>query len=93
MVCAAEQDPVAAVVRHSSLRDIEPLMISGPARKEAGRLLPIKAESRIALGGAKEPGWNDVAKNLVISRERVQAKISKLDMGVGRKGAHWDVAY
>jgi hypothetical protein len=93
MVCAAEQDLVAAVVRHSSIRDIETVMISGSARKEAGRLLPIKAESRIALGGEKEPGLDDVAKDLGISRERVQGKISKLDMGAGRKGAHWDVAY
>jgi hypothetical protein len=85
MVCAAEQDPVAAVVRHSSIRDIETVIINGVVRKEAGRLLPIKAESRIALGGEKELGWNDVAKNLVISRERIQGKISKLDIEAGRK--------
>jgi hypothetical protein len=85
MVCAAEQDPVAAVVRHSSIRDVETVMINGVVRKEAGRLLPVKAESRIALGGEKELGWNDVAKSLVISRERIQGKISKLDMEAGRK--------
>lgn len=85
MVCAAEQDPVAAVVRHSSIRDVETVMINGVVRKEAGRLLPIKAESRIALGGEKELGWNDVAESLVISRERIQGKISKLDMEAGRK--------
>ena len=60
MICAAEQDPVAAVVRHSSIRDIETVIIDGIVRKEAGRLLPIKAESEIALGGEKQLAWKDV---------------------------------
>jgi hypothetical protein len=60
-------------------------MINGVVRKEAGRLLSIKAESRIALGAEKELGWNDVAESLLISRERIQGTISKLDMQAGRK--------
>jgi cytosine/adenosine deaminase-related metal-dependent hydrolase len=51
MICAAEQDPVAAVVKHSSIRDIETVVINGVVRKEAGRLLLIKARSKIAIGG------------------------------------------
>ena len=52
-----------------------------------------KRQSGIAPRGEKEPGGSDVAKNLVINRERAQDRISKLDMAVGKKGAHWDVAY
>ncbi len=85
MVCAAEQDPVAAVVRHSSIRDVETVIINGVVRKEAGRLLPINAESEIAIGGEKQLVWTDVAEKLVISRERIQAKIDKTDMEAGRK--------
>ena len=85
MICAAEQDPVAAVVRHSSIRDIDTVIIDGIVRKEAGRLLPIKAESKIALGGEKQLAWNDVAKNLVRSRERIQSKIDKLDIEAARE--------
>ena len=85
MVCAAEQDPVAAVVRHSSIRDIETVIINGVVRKEAGHLLPIKAESKISIGGEKQLAWKDVAENLVASRERIQAKIDKLDIEAGRK--------
>ena len=92
MVYAAEQDP-AAGVRPSSIRDIETVMISGSARKEAGRLLPNKGESGVALRGEKEPGWSDVAKNLVINREGAQDRISKLDMAVGRNSGHWNVAH
>ena len=84
MICAAEQDPVAAVVRHSSIRDIETVIIDGIVRKEAGRLLPIKAESKIALGGEKQLAWNEVAQNLVRSRERIQSKIDKLDIEAAR---------
>jgi cytosine/adenosine deaminase-related metal-dependent hydrolase len=85
MICAAEHDPVAAVVRHSSIRDIETVIIDGIVRKEAGHLLPIKAESEIALGGEKQLAWKDVAQNLVSSRERIQSKIDKLDIEAGRK--------
>ena len=85
MVCAAEQDPVAAVVRHSSIRDIETVIINGVVRKEAGNLLPIKAGSKIALGGEKQLAWKEAAENLVSSRERIQGKIAKLDIEAGRK--------
>src|SRR5436305_2645091 len=91
MVYAAEQDP-AAGVRHSSIRDIE-TVICGSASKEAGRLLPNKGESGTALRGEKEPGWSDVTKNLVINRDTVQDRISKLDMAVGRNSGHWNVAH
>jgi hypothetical protein len=85
VICAAEQDPVAAVVRHSSIRDIETVIINGVIRKEAGRLLPVDAESKIVIGGKKELSWKDVAENLVTSRERIQGKIDKLDIEAGRK--------
>jgi hypothetical protein len=68
-------------------------MISGSARREIGRLLPMKVESGIALRGQKEPGQSDVAKNLVSNRERVQDRMSELDMGLAGEGAHWDMAY
>jgi hypothetical protein len=85
MICAAEQDPVAAVVKHSSIRDIQIVIINGVVRKEAGHLLPIKAESKIAIGGEKQLRWEDVAQNLVSSRERIQSKIDKRDSEAGRK--------
>ena len=47
--------------------------------------MPIKAESKIALGGEKQLAWNDVAKKLVRSRERIQSKIDKLDIEAARE--------
>jgi hypothetical protein len=61
------------------------VIIDGIVRKEAGRLLPIKAESKFALGGEKQLAWKDVAQNLVRSRERIQSKIDKLDIGAARE--------
>src|SRR2546421_4798993 len=33
MICAAEQDPVAAVVRHSNIRDIDTVIIDGSSER------------------------------------------------------------
>ena len=44
-----------------------------------------RAKSKVALGGEKELAWKDIAEKLVSSRERIQAKIDKLDIEVGRK--------
>ncbi len=85
MICAAEQDPVAAVVRHSSIRDVDTVIVNGVVRKEGGRLLPIKAKSNIALGGEKQLNWGDVAEKLVGSRKVVQGKIDKTDIDAAKK--------
>jgi cytosine/adenosine deaminase-related metal-dependent hydrolase len=45
MICAAEHDPVAAVVLHSSPGDFEAVMVDGIWRKREGRLLPIEVEA------------------------------------------------
>jgi imidazolonepropionase-like amidohydrolase len=36
MVCAAEQDPVAAIVLHSLIRDIETVIADGKIRRRGG---------------------------------------------------------
>lgn len=84
MVCAAEQNPVAAVVRHSSIRDVDTVIINGVIRKENACLLPIQAQSKVASGGDKQLAWKDVAENLVRSRKAVQSRIDKLDIDIGK---------
>jgi cytosine/adenosine deaminase-related metal-dependent hydrolase len=80
MVCAAQQDPVAAIVLHSSPGDISDVLVDGIFRKREGRLVPVKIEED-AQGIAKKPKWSwpDVAKELVMSRKEIQAKIDQLD--------------
>lgn len=41
MLAAAQQDPVAAVVLHSSIRDVETVIVDGVVRKEGGRLCDV----------------------------------------------------
>ena len=38
MVCAAAHDPVAAIVLHSSVRDVDTVIVDGIVRKESGKL-------------------------------------------------------
>ena len=56
-VCAAEHDPVAAVVRHSSILDIEMAIVDGVIRKENGRLFPVTVNSKTAADGTKDVEW------------------------------------
>ena len=90
MVCAVEQDPVAALVQHASIRDIEMVIVDGQVRKEAGKLLPVTIDAKAAESGAglegMEVSWKDVARNLLRSRERIEARIRNIDFEECRKG-------
>ncbi|KAF4871774.1 5'-deoxyadenosine deaminase [Colletotrichum siamense] len=85
MFPAAEVDPVAAIVLHSSERDVETVIVGGVVRKEAGKLLPISVVK--GIDGAKEMGlegkqltWRDVALQLSESRKRLDKKAEGVDM-------------
>jgi cytosine/adenosine deaminase-related metal-dependent hydrolase len=79
MVCAVEQDPVAAVVLHSSVRDVEMVMIDGVVRKEGGKLCPVKVDG-------KDMPWGDVARELLRSREEIEKKVQQIDYEKAKKG-------
>lgn len=79
MICASEQDPVAAIVLHSSVRDVDMVIVDGHIRKSNGRLLPVQITP--SLPGVNIPPqimtWNQVAKKLIASRSRIEQAISK----------------
>ncbi|GJC78800.1 5-methylthioadenosine/S-adenosylhomocysteine deaminase [Colletotrichum liriopes] len=85
MLPAAEEDPVAAVVLHSSERDIETVIVGGVVRKERGKLLPvtvvddIQGANNLALDG-KQFSWKDVANKLIESRKRLNERVEDIDM-------------
>ncbi|KAK1673611.1 amidohydrolase [Colletotrichum godetiae] len=85
MLPAAEEDPIAAVVLHSSERDVETVIIGGVIRKENSKLLSVtvtgevEGASDLGLHG-KSIAWKDVAKNLVHSRKRLNRKAEGIDM-------------
>jgi cytosine/adenosine deaminase-related metal-dependent hydrolase len=86
MVCAAEQDPVAAIVLHSSAHDIETVIVDGIIKKEGGKLVPVEGIEKQVAGGEKDVlGWKDVAAELLKSRERIEKKVQEIDYEKARK--------
>lgn len=86
MVCAAQHDPVAAIVLHSSIADVDSVIVDGNFRKRNGRLLPVHLDDVGRSIADKETlEWKEVAKALVKGRERIQEKIDTHDVENARK--------
>ena len=73
MACAAEEDIIAAIVLHSSIADIDTVIVDGIIRKYDGKLEPVIID---AAGTTLEPAksclaWSDVADELLRSRRRI----------------------
>ena len=80
MVCAAQQDPVAAVMMHSSVADVDAVIVDGMIWKEGGKLRPVDVAVCADYGVAgRRVEWPEVSKELLDSREKIQAKIEDLD--------------
>jgi len=83
MNCAAQRDPLAAVVRHSSIRDIDMVIVNGIIRKQDGRLLPVKLDAEVPRGANEVVRWAMIAGEAAKSSEKVNAKVDGLDMKIG----------
>lgn len=87
MLAAASQDPVAAVVLHSSVRDVDMVIVDGIVRKDGGKICDVKVEEAPEGLGEKSVdvgrtlSWNEVAKETLRSREAINGKIGNLDFG------------
>ncbi|KAL9576490.1 MAG: hypothetical protein Q9212_007053 [Teloschistes hypoglaucus] len=84
MVCAADNDPVAAIVQHASVRDVETVIIDGEIRKENHQLASITIEdtnfAELGTGtGSAVVEWGDVARELGASRERLRKRWEGID--------------
>lgn len=79
MIGAAEHDPVAAVVLHSSIRDVDTVIVDGIIRKEGGKLMTVES-------GERKLEWGDIARELIQSRERIQEKVDEIDYDHVRSG-------
>lgn len=99
MVCAAQEDPVSAVVLQSSPKDIEIVIVDGIIRKEKGVLKNVDLRAGREIWGGdgweeEEVDWEGVAGELVRRRERVQGEVEKVDFKAAReaviKGWHID---
>ncbi|KAF3927847.1 hypothetical protein ABW20_dc0103208 [Dactylellina cionopaga] len=72
MVCGAKKNPVAAIVLHSSVRDIDTVIVDGVIKKQGGKLLSVEGEDSQKLD------WKDVAMKLDESYEALEEKAKGL---------------
>ena len=79
MICASEQDPVAAIVLHSSIRDIDTVIVDGRILKRGGRLVPVDIKPSLPDVAIphRQMEWSEVAKEVISSRRRIEDAITK----------------
>lgn len=84
MICAAQQDPVASIILHSSPADIELVMVDGVVRKRHGALLPVAVDTS-AQGVVRTESltWNEIAKEAMKSRGRILPVLEQVDIDQG----------
>ncbi|KAL1845429.1 hypothetical protein Plec18170_009785, partial [Paecilomyces lecythidis] len=74
MVCAAEEDPLAALVLHASVRDIDMVIVDGKIRKENKTLAPIEVREAPKFGSDKQIKWEDVVDEVLASRITIKKR-------------------
>lgn len=80
MSCVSESDPLAAVVRHSDVGDVEGVIVDGVWRKKNGRICPVSVE-----GTGKALEWSDVREKLLQSQSDIQRRQKDLNMDKARE--------
>lgn len=75
MLCVAQRDPVMAIVLHSTIRDIDTVLVDGEVRKENGKVCSVKGTEWDDRKGFLETnhsiGWQEVSKRLLAIQERL----------------------
>jgi cytosine/adenosine deaminase-related metal-dependent hydrolase len=79
MVGAVQQDPVAAIVVHSSVRDVDTVIVDGIIRKRYGKLVPVAIGGNIGEQKTERIEWRDIARRVVETRDRIQEKVKGID--------------
>lgn len=83
MIAAAQQDPVAAIVMHSSIRDIETVIIDGQIRKKDGKLLPVKVaewQKENLRMTKREVTWQEAAKAILKAQKGYVDKLPEYNI-------------
>ncbi|GIC87374.1 uncharacterized protein Aud_003758 [Aspergillus udagawae] len=93
MIPASEYDPIAAIILHSSVRDVQTVIVDGVIRKENGNLCQIsipadiKENDEISASERESLGWKGVAKLLRDSRSKLEeVKSTICDEDAARNG-------
>lgn len=90
MICGAQQDPITAIVMHSTPADVVLTMVDGIIRKRDGQLEPVQPEgSSASIFPISSPPvrWREVAERLLDTRATLKAKIDQIDLVEAKEGA------
>lgn len=74
MVCAAEENPLAAVLLHASVRDIETVIIDGVIRKENNHLCQVEVLTEPNGNVESQLAWGEISRKLLDSRLRIKKR-------------------
>lgn len=80
MSCVSESDPLAAVVRHSDVRDVEAVLVDGMWRKKDGKICPVTVEET-----GEKLEWSDIRGRLLESQRDIQERQKGLNMDKARE--------
>ena len=85
MTVAAQTDPVKAIVMHSSINDIDTVIIDGRVRKRHGKLLSVGlVEWQEAFGDFADTrtsvAWKEISMAVLEVRQRFTAKLGQFDL-------------
>lgn len=92
MLAAAQENPVAAIVLHSSERDVSTVIVDGVVRKAEGNLLPVSVAENIAHGDAsglegRQIAWTEIVDRVLESRKRINEQINEKMRGINWRAA------
>ncbi|KAF9777757.1 hypothetical protein IL306_004325 [Fusarium sp. DS 682] len=92
--CAAEHDPLAAIVRHAGVREVDTVIIGGKIRKHNGILQNVHLDEGQEAGFELKHeavdikdglSWKEIAKELSRSRSEIQKKIDKVNKELAKE--------
>lgn len=89
MLVASERDPVAAVVLHSSIRDIDTVIIDGIVRKEGGILQDVMVPHDIEPAQSSSGDrlrWDDVSAHVMALSRDISERKKFIDPKVAEVG-------
>ncbi|CAG8243248.1 unnamed protein product [Penicillium olsonii] len=78
MIGVAQRDPVMAIVLHSTIRDVNTVLVDGEVRKENGQLCPVKGTEWNSKTGFLQTNqnihWQEVADRILAIQRRLVSK-------------------
>lgn len=83
MIGAAQKDPVMAIVMHSSIGDIDTVVVDGVVRKRGGKLLPVKTTEwteKSFVETSRSVEWREVATKVLEIQSRFVKKLEDFDL-------------